>query len=68
MLDIIEGMDNKPDFDSWWESILSEEREEYIEQCDSLSFEPFDEDLERIARMLEKEERLHEEWSSLHKG
>ena len=61
-------MNNEPDFDSWWESISSEEREEYIEECDSLSFEPFDEDLERIARMLEKEERLHEEWSSLHKG
>lgn len=46
---------NTEDFDYWWESISSEEREEYVSQCDSLFFEPFDEELEKIKRVYEQQ-------------
>lgn len=54
---------HQEDFNSWWEDLSSEEREEYLEQEERLEliFEPFDEEFERIAAALERQES-REEW------
>jgi hypothetical protein len=56
---------HQEDFNSWWESLSSEEREEYLEEEERLElmFEPIDEEFERIAMLLDREEKL-EMWSS----
>lgn len=59
---------HQEDFNSWWESLSSEEREEYLEQEERLEmmFEPCDEEFERIAILLDREEKL-DMWNS-HEG
>lgn len=56
---------HQEDFNSWWEDLSSEEREEYLDQQDRLElmFEPIDEEFERIAMLLDREEKL-EMWDS----
>lgn len=56
------------DFNSWWEDLSSEEKEEYLDQQERLElmFEPVNEELERIAILLDREEKL-EMWNS-HEG